>query len=171
MEENEVVEEGTQEVSNEAGGNEIPEIKDPKAVLEALERAKNDAKKFRETLEEKERAVEELTARIASLEGDEGIARWKKRAISLSAMAELQRQGIKDSDRILGLMDSDSLDLDDDGNLVGFGEALQAVKTKLPELFDKKRQVGGGADGFAKGEVKPAVNTTEMQLARLKAAH
>src|SRR6188768_3092028 len=126
MEENEVVEGTQQEVSNEAGGNEVPEIKDPKAVLEALERAKKDAKTFRETLEEKERAVAELTERIASLEGDEGIAKWKNRAIALSAKQQLSKDGIANADRIFDLMDADSLDLDNEGSLVGYAEALQA---------------------------------------------
>lgn len=155
-----------QEVT-EAGGDETPTINDPKAVLEALERAKTDAKKYRETLEEKEQAVAALTERITSLEGNEGIAKWKNRAIALSAKQELAQAGVKDTSRIYDLMDADSLDLDDEGNLIGFKEALQAVKDKLPELFDKKRSVAGGADTFASGTVKPALSTTEQQLARL----
>jgi len=138
--------ESTQEVT------QAEEIKDPKAVLEALERAKNDAKKYRERLEELEAKNNELAESIAALEGDEGIALWKGKAIALSAKAELAKSGIADPERVFGFMDASTLDLDDEGRVSGFEEAVADVKTKLPELFDNKRRVGGSVDAFASGD-------------------
>jgi hypothetical protein len=85
-------------------------INDPKAVLEALERAKSDAKKYREQFEAMEKANAELDERIASLEGDEGIALWKGKAIALSAKQQLAKSGVADPERVFGFMDATTLD-------------------------------------------------------------
>lgn len=162
--------ESTEEVESTTEGTqpEGQEIRDPKAVLEALSRAKDDAKKYREQFEQMEKANTELADRIAALEGDEGIALWKGKAIALAAKAELAKSGVADPSRVYGFMDTEGIDLDADGGLTGFAESLAAVKKKLPELFDNKKRVGGTGDGFAKGDVKPSMSTTEMQLERLK---
>ena len=129
------------------------EIRDPKAVLEALDRAKADAKRYREQFEELQTANKELETKIEALNGDEGIKRYKKQLVELHAKRELERQGLKDADRIFGLMDSESFDLDEEGRLVGFDENLSGLKERLPEVFDTKKRVAGGADAFATGDV------------------
>ena len=60
------------------------EIKDPKAVLDALERAKSDAKKFREEMEalsarlaEVEKSRESLEATVKTYEDGDNV--WKNR--------------------------------------------------------------------------------------------
>jgi hypothetical protein len=146
-------------------GNE--EIRDPKAVLEALERAKDDAKKYREKFEAMETSNRELSERIASLEGDEGIAKYKNRVIELQAKRALEQEGIRDTDRIYGLMDAKAFDLDNDGGLTGFVESLTELKGRLPELFDTKKKVAGGADAFANEPVKQQMTGTEAQVARI----
>jgi hypothetical protein len=160
MENTEDTQEVTAPVENE-------EIRDPKAVLEALERAKNDAKKYREQFEAMERSNQELSERIAALEGDEGIAKYKSRVIELTAKRELEKEGIKDTDRIFGLMDASAFDLDNDGGLVGFAESLTELKKKLPEVFDTKKRVAGGADAFASEPVKQNLTASEAQVARI----
>jgi hypothetical protein len=162
----------TEEVTQtEENGTTETEIRDPKAVLEALDRAKNDAKKFREQFEAVETKNKEMAERIASLEGDEGIALWKGKAIELSAKAAMAKSGVPDPDRIYGFIDASTLDLDDDGRVKGLDEAVSEVKKRLPELFDKKRRVAGAADAFEAEKVKQELSTTELQLARLKARH
>lgn len=146
---------------------ETEEIRDPKAVLEALERAKADAKKYREQFEAMETNNRELSERIAALEGDEGIAKYKSRVIELQAKRELEKEGIKDTDRIFGLMDASAFDLDNEGGLVGFAESLTDLKKKLPEVFDTKKRVAGGADAFANEPVKQTMTGTEAQVARI----
>ena len=156
--------EDTQEVT-QAGGDE--EIRDPKAVLEALARAKEDAKKFREQFEALEKEKEEWANRLAALEGDEGIALWKNRTVELAAKQQLAKQGIKDVDRIYGFMDSQAFDYDDEGRVIGLDEALTDVKTRLPELFDEKRRVANGADAFVSEPVKQQLSSTEAQVKRI----
>lgn len=146
-------------------GNE--EIRDPKAVLEALERAKADAKKYREQFEEMEAANKQLSERVSALEGDEGVAKFKNRVIELQAKRELEKEGIKDADRIFGLMSADSFDLDNDGGLVGFAESLTDLKKRLPEVFDTKRRVAGAVDAFADQPTKQKMTGTEAQVKRL----
>ena len=142
------------------------EIKDPKAVLDALERAKADAKKYREESEASSTQNKTLSDRIAALEGDEGVALWKNRALSVSAKAELTKAGVKDVDRVLGFMDMAGVDLADDGKMTGFDKSLEAVKSKLPELFDNKRRVGGRVNSVDKdaGGDKSTKSLTEQQV-------
>jgi hypothetical protein len=156
----------TQEVEN--AGGETEEIRDPKAVLEALNRAKTDAKTYREKLEAKETEAQELSSRIAALEGDEGVALWKGRLISVSAKQALKEQGVKDANRIFELLDSETLGLDEQGNLTGLDQAVSDLKKKLPELFDTKRRVGGNADAFSKEPAKQSKTPTDIQLERLR---
>lgn len=152
-------------IENEPAVDE--EIRDPKAVLEALERAKSDAKKYREQFEALQADNQRLSERITALEGDEGVAKFKSRVIELQAKRELEKEGIKDADRIFGLMDAKTFDLDDDGGLVGFTESLTDLKKRLPEVFDTKRKVAGAADAFANEPTKQKMTGTEAQVARL----
>lgn len=147
--------------------NEVT-INDPKAVLDALERAKADAKKYRELSESMEATNKSLEEKIAALNGDERLTKLKAQIIELSAKEKLSKQGIKDADRIFGLLDADALDLDEAGAVTGLDENLEGLKKKLPELFDTKKRVGGGADAFEKEPVKQNLTTTEAQVARLR---
>lgn len=156
-----------EETQNEVEQSEEVVINDPKAVLEALERAKEDAKKYREQAEALEAEKQGFVDRIASLEGDEGIALWKNRTVELAAKQELAKSGVKDVDRIYGLMDATTFDYDDEGSVTGFAEALDKVKADLPELFDDKRRVAGGADAFNKEPVKQKMTGTEAQVKRI----
>lgn len=140
------------------------EIKDPKAVLEALSKANAEAKKYRELSEAQATEIATHLEKITSLEGDEGIALWKKRAIDVSAKAALATAGVKDPDRVLGLMNVADISMDEAGVLTGFNESLEATKTKLPELFDDKRRVGGQANLHDQGNVKEQKSVTEMQV-------
>lgn len=154
METNEVTE--TQEGSATEQTDDA-EIRDSAKVLESLRSANAEAKKFRE-----ERDA--LQERVASLEGDEGIARWKQKAVVAYAKDALRAEGVKDVSRVLKYIDLGGVDLDDEDNLVGFPEKLAALKKDLPELFDVKKRVGGAADAFADGTVKPKKSGTEAQV-------
>lgn len=153
--------EGTEEVDGEVT------IKDPKAVLAALQRAKDDAKKYHDLADAKDVENKSLSEKIVSLEGDEGVALWKKRAIEVSARAALSTAGVKDPERVLGFMNVESVTMDESGKLSGFDESVAEVKSKLPELFDAKRRVGGQADIHEQGDIKQQKSTTEMQVDKL----
>jgi predicted nuclease with TOPRIM domain len=157
----------TEDTTNEDAAVDQEEIRDPHAVLEALERAKSDAKKYRERAEEIEAANKALEERLSALEGDETVSRLKSQLIDISAKKELVSKGIKDVDRILGLMDAGQLDLDSEGRLVGFEESLSALREKLPEVFDDKKRLAGAADAFDKQPVKQKLSSTEAQVKRI----
>ena len=149
--------------------SEEVEIKDPKAVLEALERAKADAKKYREAFEDLEKKwaeVEqertEMDARVAGHEAAEG--RWKEKAKMYSVMSNLKHPH---PDRVLRFIDLNAVDFDEDEQLVGLDEQLKKVQEDLPELFDDKKRVGAGADAFANGDLPRQMTGTEMQVARI----
>jgi hypothetical protein len=163
MEESKEVTEGTQEGTQ----SEEVVINDPKAVLEALARAKNDAKANRERLEAEEKKVAELQERVNSLSSDEVLGGYKRRIIELQVKSSLEKEGIKETDRVAKYLSFDSYDLDDEGNVTGFSENLEQVKKDLPELFDAKRRAGGAADIFKNEEVKQKMTGTEAQVARL----
>lgn len=147
------------------------EIKDPKAVLDALERAKADAKKYREKAEALEAEKETLNTRITELEADETVSKYKQRIMEMLAKSELSKQGIKDADRVYGLLEKDKITLDDEDNLTGLDEALTGLKTKIPELFNTKKRVGGAADLFEKEPVEKKLTSTEMQVQKIFSNH
>jgi len=121
-----------------------PEIKDPKAVLNALERAKSEAKRFREEKEALESNISSLTQQNSAMSGK--LLREKTRA----AITEL---GIKDADRLIKYVDFNQLDFDDNFDVIGLSDQIDNIRKDLPELFDPKLRVAGQADA---ADVKPA---------------
>lgn len=126
--------ENTEATENSTGTEEVEEVKDPQGLLRSYRRVTSEAKQHRE-------AKEALEAKIAELEGDEGIARWKSRAIKTEVRSALKEQGIKDPSRIMEFLSLEGVDIDNDDKLVGLDDAITALKKKLPELFNTKRQV------------------------------
>jgi glutathionylspermidine synthase len=146
-----------------------PEIENPEAVLAALERAKSDAKKYRESAEALQAEVtalqtstDEMKAVIQSVE--DGDSEWKNKAKELLVREALDKTN---ADRVLKFLDLASIDFDEEGQLAGLDDAVAKVKSDLPELFDVKRSVGGEADQFTKQEAKPEPSDTDVQMARL----
>lgn len=157
---------GTED-TQEATKPEDVTINDPKAVLEALERAKNDAKTNRERFEAEEKKVSDLQKRIDALSSDEVLGGYKRKIVELQVKAALEKEGIKETDRVVKYLSLADYDLDDDGNVTGFTENLAQVKKDLPELFDTKRRVGGAADLFANADATEKKTGTQMQLDQL----
>lgn len=129
------------------------EIRDPKAVLDALERAKNEAKKSRLEREELESRFESTNAQLESL---------KSGLIAQKAVAKLNSFGIANSDRILKYVDLAKVELDDQFNLVNFDEQVDQIKGDFPELFDPKLRVAGLADSAEKS-VNVQMSATQLQ--------
>lgn len=133
-----------------------PEIKDPKAVLSALERAKNEAKRFREEKEALENNVSSLTQQNSAMSGK--LLREKTR----SAINDL---GIKDADRLIKYVDFNQLDFDDNFDVIGLSDQIDNIRKDLPELFDPKLRVAGQADS---ADVKPAQTGTKASEIQAK---
>ena len=120
------------------------EIKDPVAVLAALERAKADAKRFREEKEALETQVEDYknkTSQVNSQLLNEKIAK------------HLSERGIQNADRLLKYIKLDEIKMSDNYEIVGLDTQIDDLKEDLPELFDPKVIVGGKADSATQGAV------------------
>lgn len=138
------------------------EIKDPEAVLAALERAKNDAKTYRERFEALQEEMNTLSAETETLRAEVNGVRGEQRENAIRKA--LINEGV-DPDRVMKFM-PDGIEFVD-GELQGFDEALSSLKADLPEIFDAKRRVGGRIEHEIRGDVKATKSVSEMQADRL----
>lgn len=129
------------------------EIRDPKAVLDALDRAKKEAKQFRLEREELFSKFESTVEELESL---------KSGLIAQKAVAKLNSLGIPNSDRILKYVDLVKVGLDEDFNLTNFDDQVDKIKGDFPELFDPKLRVAGMADTADK-KVNVQLSASELQ--------
>lgn len=142
----------------ETQNNEEVVIEDPKAVLSALERAKNDAKKFRE---EKEALVKELESK------EEVLAKYSGSLLREKVSKKIQENGIKDPERLLKFIDTNSLSFDDNFELIGFEDQIDKLRNDLPEIFDPKLRVGGQADAAVKASVSTQYSASQLQAMKV----
>lgn len=122
-------------------------------VSKALTKANAEAKRYRE--------------RVEVLEADDTVQVWKDKAVQAEVKAALRDQGVKDTGRVLKVLNLEGVTLNEEGKLEGFDEKVSATKKDWPELFDVKRRVGGAGDIFANGEVQPKMTPTQAQVARI----
>jgi hypothetical protein len=130
------------------------EIKDPEAVLAALDRAKKDAKAAREE-------KEALEAKLAQYEQDN--AKFSGRLLRERVIQELSNHNITNTERILKFVKFDSLSFDDELNVVGLDEQIKELKTDFPELFDPKLLVAGKADSAESAPIDKKLSASERQ--------
>lgn len=138
---------------------DTPTIEDPKAVLAALDKAKKEAKQFRE-----ERDA--LQVKVAELESDDTLTKMQQRIVKTEAKSRLIADGVKDPDRILKYLNAEGVKVTDEG-IEGLDDVLTTVRKDFPELFDKKRQVGGGADSADRSSSPVSKSVTELQAEAL----
>ena len=143
-------------MENENTGTSV-EIKDPQAVLSALDRAKGDAKRFRE---EKEALQKELEAK------DQTIAKYSGTLLREKVQKEIDKLNIANNERIFKYLNLQALDFDEDFNVTGLNEQIEGIKSDFPELFDPKLMVGGKADSADNKSVN-TVTTASQLLAKI----
>ena len=130
------------------------EIKDPVAVLAALDRAKADAKKFRI---EKEAIEQEIVATREKL--NLGQTKLKNDKIIRSLMDN----GVPNADKLLKYIKTSEIELTDDFEINGLEIQLEALKVDFPELFDPKMIVAGKADSGVSTTVDSPLSASELQ--------
>jgi poly-D-alanine transfer protein DltD len=135
--------------------NDDGTIRDPQAVLAALERYKQEAQKNRE-----ERDIAQQ--RVSELESDETANKFKERMVQTEAKSRLMALGIKEPERLVKYIDTKTIELDGD-EIKGLDEAISGVRTDFPELFDVKKRAGGI-------ERTNDENTTQRSTSELQAA-
>jgi len=133
-------------------------LNDPKAVLAALDRAKSDAKKFRE---EKERLEVDLNST------NQKIAEFSGKLLHEKVLQKISDEGVKDPRRLLKFMDLTKFEFDDNFDVVGFEDQFKQLQEDLPEIFDPKLRVGGQADTAVKASVSTRYTATELQAAKI----
>lgn len=142
--------------------SQVAEIRDPAAVLKALEQANKEAKSYRENIQSLTAQLEESRNRVKELE--EGGNPYKELAIKANVRLALAESNVRDSERIMRFLDLGGIEIDESGKLVGLDEKLTSLKTDIPELFDVKRKVANKADAFAGGDAKVEKSITEQQV-------
>jgi hypothetical protein len=130
------------------------EIKDPKKVLDALERAKSDAKKFRLEKEELEKNYQEVQEQLKS---------WSNELLKERVEREIEKTNLPNAERLLKYIDLSTISFDEDRQIIGLDSQLESIKNDFPELFDAKIRVGGKADSAANSPVNTAISATEKQ--------
>lgn len=135
----------------------MTEIKDPEAVLNALERAKAEAKAFREERDALKAQLEKASS-------------WKDRALKAEVRSAISATGVKDPERVLKLVNLSNVDTDEDGNFQGVDDLVKELTESLPELFDKKRRASGTEDIFTGKPAAKEMNSSQRQAASILGA-
>lgn len=151
MEENDIVEinDNVEEV----------EIKDPKKVLDALERAKADAKKNREEKEEIKKNWEEAMNQLHE---------WSAKLTIERAERQIRKSGLPNSDKLRKYIDFDRITFNDQTlEIEGLQEQIEELKVEYPELFDPKIVFGGKVDAGVDSPVKTSRSVSELQARAL----
>lgn len=130
------------------------EIKDPKAVLDALDRAKKDAKQFRLEKEGLESQLSELKTTIVKVQ-----SKYKTDRI----IKQLSDMGFQNPDKVLKYLKIEEIQFDEELELEGIDEQIAMLKSDFPELFDPKLLVAGKADSAQSTPVDKRLSTSEMQ--------
>jgi hypothetical protein len=141
------------EEQNEVEGTST-EIRDPQAVLSALEKAKAEAKRTR--LEK-----EELEVRLAELINKTSLT--QARLMDEKILKNLSSLGIPNGAKLMKYIKVDQLQLTDDFEVAGLEDQIDALKTDFPELFDPKIIVGGKADSAMSKSIDPVVSVSDLQ--------
>lgn len=147
----------------ETENNEVVEtndetLNDPKAVLAALDRAKSDAKKFRE---QKEQLEIDLNSK------DQKIAEFSGKLLHEKVLQKISQEGVKEPRRLMKFMDLTKFEFDENLEVQGFDEQFKQLQEDLPEIFDPKLRVGGQADAAMKASVSTQYTATQLQAAKI----
>ncbi|MFD9223809.1 hypothetical protein ACFWDI_28350 [Streptomyces sp. NPDC060064] len=105
----------------------------------ALKKANEDGKRHRlrnKELEEKTRANETDHEKALREAEERGESRYRAPLVKAAARVALAEAGVGGStDRVLRLVDMDSLSVDDDGDIVGLEAEVDRIKSEYPEFF------------------------------------
>lgn len=130
------------------------EIKDPAAVLAALDRAKKDAKQFRE---EKEALELEIT------KFKDESAKFSSKLLKEKVIQELSKHYAGPTDRLFKYLTLSELTFDEELNVIGLDDQINQIKKDFPEIFDPKLLVAGKADSAEGIPVNKVLSASEKQ--------
>lgn len=134
--------------------NEQVEIKDPKAVLDALERAKNDAKRYREERDHIQTSFDSINDQFTNVQ---------KSLINEKINSKLNSLGVSNSERFSSYIDMEKVSVNEFGEVDGVDDQIAKIRSDFPELFDPKRIVGGRVNSAESQEVKVQKDLNQIQ--------
>lgn len=102
---------------------------DIESMKEALSKANNEAASFRHQLNEAKAELEQAHGTANS---------YKNSYVDAKITATLAESGVSNV-RVAKLLDRSKIDIDESGDLVGFEDQLEQVKTDFAELFEAKK--------------------------------
>lgn len=139
-------------------------IEDPAALLKAHEKLKEDIVNLRANLKSLEKERDELKTAAESL-SPENMEKMKQRALKAEIKAQLESEGVPNPDGVIKYLDLNGVDYDEEDKIVGVDEKLDALKSDLPLLFDKKARAGRtSVDANASKPAGATKTTTEAQV-------
>lgn len=144
----------TEETQLDGTSTESAEIKDPAAVLAALDRAKKDAKQFREEKEALEAEIDKYRNENAKYSG---------KLLREKVMQQLAELKLANTDRLFKYLKLEQLSFDEELNIVGLEDQIKEIKQDFPELFDPKLLVAGKADSADSTPVDRKISASERQ--------
>jgi len=149
MENNDIIEKSYEVMESELV------IEDPRKVLDALDRAKSDAKRNREEKEEFKKNYEKAMEQLSD---------WEKRLTAEKAERQMSLSGLPNSDKLKKYIDFDRISFNVETlEVEGVEEQIDEIKNEYPELFDPKIVYGGKADSGISSPVKVNNSVSELQ--------
>lgn len=130
------------------------EIKDPAAVLAALDRAKKDAKQFREE-------KEALELKITKFKDES--AKFSSKLLKEKVIQELSKHYAGPTDRLFKYLTLSELTFDEELNVIGLDDQINQIKKDFPEIFDPKLLVAGKADSAENTPVNNKLSASQRQ--------
>lgn len=134
------------------------------ALVKAHDKLKADIVEMRDRLKEIQKERDSLKE-LADTLSPENMEKMKKRALTAEIRAKLESEGVPNADGVIKYLDLNGVDYDEEDNIVGVDDKLDALKADLPLLFDKKARAGrSGADIHEKAPANTQKSTTEAQV-------
>lgn len=75
----------------------------------------------------------------------------------------LSKLGLANAERLIKYIKVNEITLDEDFNVIGLDEQIEALKSDFPELFDPKLLVGGKVNSGQSKPVDKKLSASEMQ--------
>lgn len=118
----------------------------------ALKKANDEAKTHRLKLRDAQKATEDADGKAAREAAEAAERRYKPVAVRSAARAAFLEAGLADArpervSKLLRMLDLDSLDVADDGDVTGLADQVAGIKADYPELFAKTKTPAPRIDG------------------------
>ncbi len=126
------------------------------SMKEALSKANNEAASFRHQLNDAKAELEQANSSANE---------YKSSYVDAKITAKLAESGVSNS-KVSKLLDRSKIDIDESGDLVGFEDQLEQVKTDFAELFQTQKVPS--IDAAEKPVVKRNLSSAEKLIQNAK---